>query len=215
MLSRGPQSKQPEPYRHSHDFPNTIPDPRSPPSTTNSRASPITSNNQQPDLNSEIAALSAKLINAINHQTSLDDALQNTRLELERSRKKIEQLEEAERQHAEMIDIGQLLRRKDVDVIISNLREEVIEEKEKVAALQADAKLHVNMLDSGSLFKKEDFESLTNDLNNLKEELEEERALKLQMEKEKKSIEQELESLTTALFEEANTVRYINHLQRI
>ncbi|KAK7946545.1 uncharacterized protein PG986_010866 [Apiospora aurea] len=81
-----------------------------------------------PDLDDEVATLSTKLVNALNHQTNLDDTLSSTRQELEDSKDRIQ------------------------------LLSKIVEEKR----------------------------------------------VRGEMEKEKKKIEQELENLTQALFEEAN-----------
>jgi len=105
--------------------------------------------------------LSNKLINAINHQTSLDDSLQATRHELETARRRLAQLEASTKTHEEQLRKGLLVRSEDVT-------------------------------------RKE---------TQWKSELDEERRQRVAAEKAKKSIEQELENLTTALFEEANTVR--------
>ena len=137
---------------------STLPDPRSRTmSTANERPStPL----QHPDLSNEVATLSNKLINAINHQTNLDDTLSATRHELETSRERCRQLEEQNREHTERVAKG---------VLIEKTKTET--EKNKL------------MLD-----------------------LAEERKLRRETEKAKKDIELELESLTTALFEEANKV---------
>jgi DNA-directed RNA polymerase sigma subunit (sigma70/sigma32) len=115
---------------------------------------------QHPDLSNEVATLSNKLINAINHQTNLDDTLSETRHELETSRERIRQLEQENLEHADLLARGVLIRRTIADA-----------EKLKLNAIIA-----------------------------------EERRSRADVEKEKKSIEQELENLTTALFEEANKV---------
>jgi DNA-directed RNA polymerase sigma subunit (sigma70/sigma32) len=115
---------------------------------------------QHPDLSNEVATLSNKLINAINHQTNLDDTLSETRHELETSRERIRQLEQENLEHADLLARGVLIRRTVADA-----------EKLKLNAIIA-----------------------------------EERRSRADVEKEKKSIEQELENLTTALFEEANKV---------
>lgn len=70
---------------------NTLPDPR-PPSQADGPESPATVS-KHPDMSSEVAALNDKLINAINHQTSLDDTLAQTRHDLELSKARIAQLE--------------------------------------------------------------------------------------------------------------------------
>lgn len=113
-----------------------------------------------PDLDDEVATLSTKLINAINHQTTLDDTLTATRQELERAHEQIRHLEEQNASQREMLAGDIWVRRK------------VVEEEKKTILLR-----------------------VTN-----------ERKLREDVEKEKKKIEQELENLTTALFEEANNM---------
>ena len=79
---------------------STLPDPRSrsmTPASETGQSSPL----HHPDLNDEVAALSTKLVNAINHQTYLDDTLSATRHELQASQNRIKDLEaknEAQRQ---------------------------------------------------------------------------------------------------------------------
>ena len=138
----------------------TMPEPHSP----DEFPSPQRSNNSSPhpDLSSEVATLSNKLISAINHQTNLDDSLAATRQELEISQKKARQLE------------------------IENQR-------------------HVDLVASGALVKKAEAEEQA---SRLVAKLVEERKRRTVVEKDKKGIEQELENLTTALFEEANRVSF-------
>ena len=112
------------------------------------------------DLNREVAALSNKLISAINHQTKLDDSLAATKHELELSKARIRQLEAVAEKHADMMAKGLLVERKEVETETQRLRNRLKEE-----ALQRG-----------------------------------------QAEKDKRHIEQELENLTTALFDEANKV---------
>ncbi|KAK8230456.1 hypothetical protein HDK90DRAFT_322258, partial [Phyllosticta capitalensis] len=139
---------------------NTIPDPRTPspsrrPATASER--PFTPN-QHPDLSNEVAALSTKLINAINHQTNLDDNLQAARHELQEAYTRIAQLE--------------------------------VEAKDRQRQMRA-------------MVKKEEYDRME---KQLRQELEVERKAKLAADKDRKRMESELESLTTALFEEANTM---------
>lgn len=115
---------------------------------------------QHPDLSNEVAALSNKLINAINNQTTLDDTLAETRQELESSRRKIQELETEAKKREDEIASGELVRWADIE----------------------------------------------EDHNKLKASLADERKQRGVVEKEKKNIEQELENLTAALFEEANKV---------
>lgn len=145
------------------DTVSTIRDPRSRSISPHLRStgSPAPSSPaHHPDLNTEVATLSNKLIDAINHQTILDDSLANARHELEYSRRQIRQLEASQSQYAFAMRQGILISKSDVDEEISKL----------------------------------------------KDEIEDERALRATAENEKKKIDLELETLTTALFEEANQV---------
>ena len=110
------------------------------------------------DLDQEVATLSTKLINAINHQTTLDDNLSATRMELEKARERVRQLEDQVEEQREMLAGDVWVRRKSVEADKTKLLARVAEEKR----------------------------------------------LRLDMEQQKKKIEQELENLTAALFEEAN-----------
>lgn len=141
---------------------STLPDPRSP--LASSGLSRTNSNSpHHPELDSEVATLSNKLISAINHQTSLDDILSETRHELDSSQDLVRQLEGEVRDYRAMVANGVLVKQRDVE--------------DKTVKLMAD--------------------------------LADERKRRDVVEKDKKEIEQELETLTTALFEEANEVRLI------
>jgi hypothetical protein len=113
---------------------------------------------KHPDLDNEVTALSNKLINAINHQTSLDDSLSSARLELGQAQQRIRQLEEQIGRQQEMLAGDVWIKRKTAEA-----------EKTKLLATLA-------------LEKK----------------------TRLDEERQRKKMELELESLTTALFEEAN-----------
>lgn len=122
---------------------STIPDPRSRRVSDAHDADSSadgSSPTQHPDLNDEVATLSTKLINAINHQTALDDSLSAARQELETANGRIRDLEAQN----------------------------------------------------------------TSQRQSMQATITSETALRIETEKEKKKIEQELENLTTALFEEAN-----------
>ncbi|KAK4234017.1 hypothetical protein C8A03DRAFT_47558 [Achaetomium macrosporum] len=135
----------------------TIPDPRSR-AMSPADGDAMVGTPRHPDLDDEVATLSTKLINAINHQTALDDNLSAARLELEKCQDRIRQLEAVVEEQREMLAGDVWVRRKSVE-----------EEKAKLVALAA-----------------------------------EEKRARLDMEQQKKKIEQELENLTAALFEEAN-----------
>lgn len=115
---------------------STIPDPRSrtmSPANADSPPSP----SQHPDLNSEVATLSNKLINAINHQTNLDDTLSATRHELEASRERIKKLEQENQDHADQVTRGILIKASVAQAEKAKLLE-LVEEKEKLRE-EADA----------------------------------------------------------------------------
>lgn len=136
---------------------NTLPDPRTP-----SPATRTNSTDSHPDLSNEVAMLSTKLINAINHQTTLDDTLQQTRHELETAKRRIVDLVAKSNDYASQISRGTLVKRAEMDKELKAMREELSEaQKQRVIA-----------------------------------------------ENGKKEMEVELENLTSALFEEANTVIY-------
>jgi hypothetical protein len=198
---------------------NTLPDPRSPsPSTPLSRSDSIVSG-QHPDLSNEVATLSTKLVNAINHQTNLDDSLQATRHELEIARQHIAQLEAASRNHQDLISGGLLMKKDDVD----SLRREHEAEKKQIAKeradelkqLQKDRDAEKKLIqkerdDERKQIQKETADErklrakFEKDVKNAEKELDKERKLRLAAEHERRKMEQELEALTAALFEQAN-----------
>lgn len=114
-------------YGDEHDL-NTIADPR------NRTASPLNSDDmpslpQHPDLSDEVASLSTKLINAINHQTNLDDTLSATRMELNQAQDRIRELEAQNALQREMMAGDVWVRRKTVEAEKANLVAKVSEEK--------------------------------------------------------------------------------------
>ncbi|KAI9708796.1 MAG: rab guanine nucleotide exchange factor S2 [Bogoriella megaspora] len=137
---------------------NTLPDPRTPSPSIGHRNGSAESGVQHPDLSNEVATLSTKLINAINHQTNLDDSLQSARAELEAAR-------------------------------------------EEITRLKASNEEHLKLKDQGHYVSRIEYDRMVEQLN---KELNTERTSRLNMEKEKKKIEGELENLSMALFEEAN-----------
>lgn len=123
-----------------------------------SNGSPLNSPVHHPDLSEEVASLSTKLINAINHQTFLDDTLSATRHELEAARERIRELEATNASQRETLSGEVWVQKSSVEAEKKALRARAAEEKMK----------------------------------------------RMDTEIEKKKIEQELENLTAALFEEAN-----------
>ncbi|KAF1975587.1 Sec2p-domain-containing protein [Bimuria novae-zelandiae CBS 107.79] len=137
---------------------NTIPDPRAAtpqPAMTRNNSS---DSSMHPDLSQEVATLSTKLIDAINHQTKLDDNLQQTRHELETARTRLAQLE-------------------------------------------LQVKVHEQKVSQGLLVEKEVYDKMEKQLSS---DLNEEKRRRIEAEKAKRKTDNEVENLTTALFEEAN-----------
>ena len=147
------------PQGHPHGALSTIPNPRTP-LTPPELSRSNTATPQHPELSNEVAALSNKLIHAINHQTDLDDTLNDTRQQLESAQDRVRELERSEQEHKSMIDNHILVKWEDVE----------------------------------------------NDTLRLRTNLADERKRRVQAENDRKAIEQELETLTTSLFEEANQV---------
>lgn len=136
---------------------NTLQDPRL---VVSHEVSTSTSSSHHPDLSNEVAALSVKLIQAINNQTTLDDNLVAARQELEVAQGKIQALEFQNDKYRRDIDQRVYIRKSDADREILQLRAALADERGQRAVV----------------------------------------------EKAKKQIEQELETLTADLFEEANNV---------
>lgn len=139
---------------------STLQDPRLINHSSDSSEASSPDNTHHPALSNEVAALSVKLVQAINNQTILDDNLAVARQELEQARSKVTVLEQENLRYRRDIDMEVLIKKSDVEY----------------------------------------------DMLRLKAALADEKAQRALVEKEKKGIEQELETLTAALFEEANKV---------
>ena len=154
-IAPGPPTQQSQ----SEETHSTHPDPRSP-HTSPELSKSNSSSPQHPGLSNEIAALSNKLIHAINHQTDLEDSLNAARLELDSAQERVRQLEPLVQEHKSLVANGILVRQIDVEAEILRLKTCLADERRQRAKAEND----------------------------------------------KMGIEQELETLTTALFEEANQV---------
>lgn len=106
--------------------------------------------------------LSTKLINAINHQDTLDNSLQETRQELDITKEKLARYEKQVKEHEENMATGRLVEKEIYVKMEKQYRSEIEEEKRR----RSDA------------------------------------------ERAKRKTDSEVETLTSALFEEANTVRH-------
>ncbi|OKL62961.1 hypothetical protein UA08_01978 [Talaromyces atroroseus] len=109
------------------DF-NTLRDPRVA-STTD--LSGTADSSHHPDLNSEVATLSAKLVQAINIQTSLDDSLSATRQELDAAQQRLAVVESENEQYRTDISSGIMVKRSDVESEILSMKTALEEEQNK------------------------------------------------------------------------------------
>ena len=105
---------------------NTLQDPRL---AIGTQVSPSTSSTHHPDLSNEVAALSVKLIQAINNQTTLDDNLVSTRQELEVAQGKNKALEFENEKHRRDIDEKVYIKKSDSDREIMQLKAALAEER--------------------------------------------------------------------------------------
>ncbi|KAJ2989014.1 hypothetical protein NUW58_g3683 [Xylaria curta] len=116
---------------------STLPDPRvRAMSPADGTASPV----HHPDLDQEVATLSTKLINAINHQTTLDDTLSATRQELDASRDRIQELEALVTKQREILSGEAWVPRKTIENEKSRLLALVVEEKNQRMEVEKEKK---------------------------------------------------------------------------
>ena len=125
-------------YNDDESSMSTIPDPRSRALSPSSASIPGSPHTPHPDLSEEVASLSNKLINAINHQTNLDDTLNATRQQLSASQDRCAALEAAAQgsrdgreEMEELIRMGTLVFAADVAEERKNLIRDAAEEVEK------------------------------------------------------------------------------------
>ena len=90
-----------------------------------------------------------------------------------------------------------------LDDALAATRQELESAQERIQQLESENEEYSRMVSTGFLVKKSEVEKQT---NTLMATLAEERKRRATVEKEKKGIEQELENLSAALFEEANEV---------
>lgn len=112
---------------------NTLQDPRL---SVSPEVSHSTSSSHHPDLSNEVAALSVKLIQAINNQTTLDDSLGATRQELEVAQGKIQALEFQNEKYRRDIDQKVYIRKSDADREIFQLRTALADERAQRAVAE-------------------------------------------------------------------------------
>ncbi|KAJ8132208.1 hypothetical protein O1611_g1415 [Lasiodiplodia mahajangana] len=158
---------------------STLPDPRvRAMSPADGAASPV----HHPDLDQEVAALSTKLINAINHQTTLDDTLSATRQELDTSRERIRELEALVAKQQEILSGDEWVPRKSFEsektkllVLVAEEKNQRIEvEKEKKKIEQELETLTVSLFEEANkmvITAKEDAKKEQDVLNRKNEQL--------------------------------------------
>ena len=83
----------------------------------------------KPDLSKEVSMLSTKLINAINHQTNLDDSLQATRHELDWAKQEVKRVKAEKQSLDDAVAQGVLVKKSEVDRTIAELRAQLAIEK--------------------------------------------------------------------------------------
>lgn len=88
-----------------------------------------------------------------------------------------------------------------LDDSLQAARRELEDARQRIAQLEDGAKKHEELISSGLLVKREDLEKKR---AAWQREIAEERMLRVRAEKDRKGMEQELETLTSQLFEEAN-----------
>lgn len=96
-----------------------------------------------------------------------------------------------------------------LDDTLSETRHELDSARERVRQLEAQAHNHEAMVANGALVPRKQMED---NMMKLMADLAREKKKRAAVEKDKKSIELELEALTTALFEEANQVKRLSHI---
>jgi chromosome segregation ATPase len=99
-----------------------------------------------------------------------------------------------------------------LDDTLSATRHELEIAKERVTQLERENKEYSDLVARGIFVKRSVMEL---EKAKLTTQLLEEKRQRTEVEKEKKNIEQELENLTTALFEEANNVSFIRKLSSV
>ncbi|KAF8849684.1 hypothetical protein BDZ45DRAFT_708688 [Acephala macrosclerotiorum] len=118
---------------------STLPDPRSR-AMSPANEGDLPNPSHHPDLNNEVATLSTKLINAINHQTNLDDSLTATRHELEATRERCTRLEQENKEHTDLVAQGVLVKKATFDLEKAKLIAALAEEKRQRGIAEQEKK---------------------------------------------------------------------------
>lgn len=139
---------------------STIPDTRTPP-ISSTHIPPLDLSTRQSldgdqESGGEVATISVKLINAINHSTTLDDSLQHTRHELDSARASIADLQSQNANHVELVTSGALVKKAEVDTLIQQLRADLEgARRERETAEQSRRQMEVELENlTSSLFEE-------------------------------------------------------------
>jgi hypothetical protein len=93
-----------------------------------------------------------------------------------------------------------------LDDSLQESRHELEATRQRLKVLEASDREHTKAIENGLLVSRSDFDKME---GRLRKEVADERQAKAAVDKEKRRIESELENLTTALFTEANEVRFM------
>ena len=115
---------------------STIPDPRAHDASPTFPSAPMKPHH--PDLSDEVAALSQKLVHAINLQTTLDDTLSQTRLNLALANARIEELESTVARQKETLESDIWIRKSNVEPEKELLRARIREVKRQRDSVEAE-----------------------------------------------------------------------------
>ena len=116
-------------FRDDQIMDTRTPSPPVPQANVGDAPSTTTDEPYTPDLSNEVSMLSTKLINAINHQTNLDDTLQSTRHELDWSRQELKRVKAEKQSLDDAITQGVLVKKIEMDKTIAKLRADLALEK--------------------------------------------------------------------------------------
>ncbi|KAK9460912.1 uncharacterized protein V1516DRAFT_695682 [Lipomyces oligophaga] len=158
-------------------------------------------------LSREVAALSTKLILAVERTADLEDSLVGAKHELDSAYERINQLEETQKQYSDRMEKGLLVERKDVDYETSTLMKKLMEESRKRSQAENDKRSIEQELEdlTGSLFdeanrmvasamrKQDDLERRNKQLEN---QIKEKDNLLVSLQEQLKGLKQVLQDVT-------------------
>lgn len=124
---------------HAHDSSfRTLVDPRTASMTDLTKTGSRSPSERHPDLSNEVSTLSDKLVSAIEHNSTLDEQLSQTRRELQESKKRIAQLEAEAKEHEDRLANGELMSKHGAEELNGKLSAELVEEKRQRNLIQQE-----------------------------------------------------------------------------